>query len=446
MHRSSLPVRDALDSSPAARREIAIEVSHVSKRFKLYDNPILGPLKEHLMFWRRTPPYREFLALDDVSFTVRRGEVVGIIGPNGAGKTTLLKMIAGLLPVTDGRIDVRGSITALLALGVGVNPEFSGRDNILFSGLLIGMSREEITAKTDAIIEFAEIGAFIDQPFRTYSSGMKARLLFAISMSVQPDILIVDEALATGDVAFVRKCERRIRELCESGATILFVSHNMSQVNALCDRSILLMKGKVVAEGTPPEVFEKYRELYIEHESERIAALRKNEILSLTSGTGEISVTEVTLLDGDGKPGNLFFTGGKLTIEVKVRWNTSPPRPVRFFIGFLMGKQYVGHLESENLVTYEGVKHVPVEPTRSVTVHIDQLVMLNGVFSLWIALQDPVSREVMAEYRGVGNFRVAKRHHPFDADAYFAQPVARIAVDEAPRHDASSPAVGGTLR
>jgi hypothetical protein len=211
-------------------------------------------------------------------------------------------------------------------------------------------------------------------------------------------------------------------------------------VNALCDRSILLMKGKVAAEGPPPEVFEKYRELYIEHEGDRLAELRKNEVLDLVSGTGEVSVTEVTLLDGDGKPASLFFTGGKLSIEVKLRWNATQPRPVRFFIGFLMGKQYVGHLESENLVTYDGVRHVHVEPSRSVTVHIDQVVMLNGVFSLWIALQDPISREVMAEYRGIGNFRVAKRHHPFDADAYFAQPVTRIAVDENASHDASGAA------
>src|SRR5579872_2967303 len=178
----------------SVKDDIAIDVSHVSKRFKLYHNVVLGPLKERLFFWKQKDLYREYLAVDDVSFSIKRGEIVGIIGPNGAGKTTLLKMIAGLLPVNEGSISVKGKVTALLALGVGVHPEFSGRENIFFNGLLLGMSPEEIHGKTESIIEFSEIGQFIDQPFRTYSSGMKARLLFAISMSVDPDIMIVDEA------------------------------------------------------------------------------------------------------------------------------------------------------------------------------------------------------------------------------------------------------------
>ena len=405
--------------------DVVIDVSHVSKRFKLYHNVVLGPLKERLFFWKRENLYREYLAVDDVSFSIKRGEIVGIIGPNGAGKTTLLKMIAGLLPVNDGIISVKGKITALLALGVGVHPEFSGRENIFFNGLLLGMSPEEINSKANDIIEFSEIGQFIDQPFRTYSSGMKARLLFAISMSVDPDIMIVDEALATGDIAFVRKCERRIRDLCASGATILFVSHNMTQINGLCDRSLLLMKGKVVCSGPPLEVFNRYRELYVKTEGDRLAEKVRNEKFLVTGGNGGVSLEDVVFRDNDGVPANAFYTGQPMTIELKLKWRNPAPK-CHLFIGFLMGSQYVGHIDTENLVTRNGTVTVEIQRSEIVTVHIDQIVMLNGVFSLWILLQDAVTREAVGEYRNVGAFRVAKGHHPFDADSYFVQPIRGI--------------------
>jgi ABC-type polysaccharide/polyol phosphate transport system ATPase subunit len=405
--------------------DVAIDVCHVSKRFKLYHNVVLGPLKERLFFWRESELYREHLAVDDVSFSIKRGEIVGIIGPNGAGKTTLLKMIAGLLPVKEGRITVRGKVTALLALGVGVHPEFSGRENIFFNGLLLGMSPEEINEKTEDIISFSEIGQFIDQPFRTYSSGMKARLLFAISMSIDPDILIVDEALATGDIAFVRKCEKRIRELCASGATILFVSHNMMQINSLCDRSLLLMKGKVVCSGPPLEVFHKYRELYVKTEGERLAEKARNEKFMVTGGNGGVSLENVVFRDKHGASTNAFFTGQPMTIELKLKWRVPAPK-CHLFIGFLMGSQYVGHIDTENLVTTNGTVGVEIQQSEIVTVHIDQVVMLNGVFSLWVLFQDSVTREPIGEYRNVGAFRVAKGHYPFDADSYFVQPVRSI--------------------
>jgi ABC-type polysaccharide/polyol phosphate transport system ATPase subunit len=405
--------------------EIVIDVSHVSKRFKLYHSAVLGPLKELLFFWKRENLYREYLAVDDVSFSIKRGEIVGIIGPNGAGKTTLLKMIAGLLPVKDGTISVKGKITALLALGVGVHPEFSGRENIFFNGLLLGMSPQEINRKTDDIISFSEIGQFIDQPFRTYSSGMKARLLFSISMSVDPDIMIVDEALATGDIAFVRKCERRIRELCASGATILFVSHNMMQINSLCDRSLLLMRGKVICSGQPLEVFNEYRELYVETEGERLARAAKNEKFVRVAGNGELSLEEVVYRDSAGKSKNAFLTGGPMTIEIKLKWH-GPPRAYHLFIGFLMGSQYVGHIDTESLVTPGGIKNIHISDGEIVTVKIEQIVMLNGEFSLWVLFQDVITRTPVAEYRNVGPFRIAKGHQPFDADAYFVQPVQSI--------------------
>jgi ABC-type polysaccharide/polyol phosphate transport system ATPase subunit len=419
---------EAAAAADEAARDIAIEVVHVSKRFKLYHHAMLGPLKEYLMFWKRQDVYREFEALHDVSFSVKRGEVVGIIGPNGAGKTTLLKMIAGLLPVTEGEIRVRGKVLALLALGVGVHPEFSGRENIYFIGLILGMSREEIDAKVQSIIDFSEIGAFIDQPFRTYSSGMKARLLFSISMSADPEILIVDEALATGDMAFVRKCEQRIRELCASGVTVLFVTHNLMQVNNLCDRSILLMNGKIACSGPPIEVFNRYRELYIEDENRRLAKAQEGQQYSLVGGDGSIALRTVTFRDGGGTRSNAFFTGDPMLIDLEVV-RRRPGNRYHVFIGFIMGTQYVGHIDTENLVTERGMDSLALDARQSITLRIDRLVLLNGVFSLWVLFQDAVTRESLAEYRNVGSFRVAKRHYPFDADAFFAQPVAAVEVD-----------------
>src|SRR4030043_2468986 len=224
-------------------KDIAISAQKVSKRFKLYKDIIMDPIKEHLLFWRKEDFYHEFLAVKDVSFEIQKGQIVGIIGPNGAGKTTLLKMIAGLLDVDKGNINVYGKITALLTLGLGFHLEFTGRENIFYGGLLLGMSKREILRKMPGIIEFAEIGDYIDRPLRTYSSGMRARLVFATSMSIDPDILLVDEALATGDSYFVQKCSKRIEEICKSGATILYVSHNMWHIQQLCHRAILMDRG-----------------------------------------------------------------------------------------------------------------------------------------------------------------------------------------------------------
>ena len=426
---ASIWERRELAAADESARDIAIEVVHVSKRFKLYHHAMLGPLKEYLLFWKRQDVYREFEALHDVSFSVKRGEVVGIIGPNGAGKTTLLKMIAGLLPVTEGEIRVHGKVLALMALGVGVHPEFSGRENIYFIGLVLGMSREEIDAKVQSIIDFSEIGAFIDQPFRTYSSGMKARLLFSISMSADPEILIIDEALATGDIAFMHKSEQRIRELCSSGATVLFVTHNLIQVNNLCDRSILIMNGRIACSGAPIEVFNRYRELYVHDENRRLAKVQEGQQFSLVSGDGSVELTNATFRDAAGNRSNAFFTGGPMLIDLEVA-RRRPGNRYHLFIGFLMGTQYIGHIDTENLVTERGMDSFDLDARQSITIRIDRLVLLNGVFSLWVLFQDAVTREPLADYRNVGSFRVAKRHYPFDADAFFAQPVAAVEVDQ----------------
>lgn len=235
-------------------RRIAIKASNVRKVFRLYNSPL------DLVLEKLTgqPRHRKHLALDDVSLEIYAGETVGIIGRNGAGKSTLLKIIAGVLDCDHGEVQVKGQVSALLELGSGFNPEYTGRENILFGGMCLGMTREEVLRKTDEIIAFAELQDAIDQPLKTYSSGMQSRLAFATATAVNADVLIVDEALSVGDVFFQEKCMERMRQMQQSGTTILFVSHSPDSVNQLCDRAILLDNGKVTLDSDSLHVTERY--------------------------------------------------------------------------------------------------------------------------------------------------------------------------------------------
>jgi lipopolysaccharide transport system ATP-binding protein len=241
--------------------DIAITVKGVSKAFPIYEKP------HHRLMQMISPAdqkrrwFREFHALGDVSFDVTRGETVGIIGRNGSGKSTLLQIICGTLAPTSGEVSVRGRIAALLELGAGFNPDFTGRENVYLNASLLGLTREEIDERYDAILSFADIGEFIDQPVKTYSSGMYVRLAFAVASNVTPDILVVDEALAVGDAKFQAKCFARLRNLRESGTSILFVSHSTEQIVTHCDRAILVDGGRVVVDGKPKAVVNRYLDL-----------------------------------------------------------------------------------------------------------------------------------------------------------------------------------------
>jgi lipopolysaccharide transport system ATP-binding protein len=249
------------NSEPRTRNpDFAIRATGVSKQYRLYKEPI-DRLKEALHPLKKKY-HTDFHALEKVGFEIARGEVVGIIGKNGSGKSTLLKIITGVLTPTEGNVEVRGRIAALLELGAGFNPELSGMDNIYLNGAIMGYTREEMAAKVDGIVAFADIGAFIDQPVKLYSSGMKARLGFAVAINVDPEILIVDEALSVGDVAFQRKCFARIEHFCkDEGKTVLFVSHSESIITQLCDRAIMLHEGEQVIAGDAKMVVSLYAKL-----------------------------------------------------------------------------------------------------------------------------------------------------------------------------------------
>ncbi len=240
-------------------KDVAVKVDHVSMKYKLMSGKVNSLKQVFINAMTRKITYEEFSALDDVSFEIQKGEVFGIVGLNGAGKSTLLKIVAGILKPTSGTVERYGSLVPLIELGGGFNAELTGTENIYLNGMLLGYSKKFIKEKMDEIIEFSELGKFIDTPIKNYSSGMRARLGFSIATLVKPDILIVDEVLAVGDHKFKEKSETKMKSLMGSGTTVLFVSHSIEQMKSMCDRVLWLEKGTVKEIGPSKEVCERYQ-------------------------------------------------------------------------------------------------------------------------------------------------------------------------------------------
>lgn len=246
--------------------ETCISVENVSKIYRLYDSP-MERLKESLSIKKKSY-HKEFFALNDVSFNVARGEVIGLIGKNGSGKSTMLKIITGVVSPSNGYVMVNGKISALLELGAGFNPEYTGIENIFLNGMMLGYTKSEMEQKLDSILEFADIGDFIYQPVKSYSSGMFARLAFSVAINVEPEILIVDEALAVGDLKFQLKCMEKFNEFREKGKTILFVSHDINAIKRYCTRVIWLNEGRVEAQGETELICDRYTD-YLKYDDEK---------------------------------------------------------------------------------------------------------------------------------------------------------------------------------
>lgn len=324
-----------------------IKVNNVSKIYKMYKQPT-DRLKEALSLGGKKH-HQDFFALNDIDFTLSKGENVGIIGKNGSGKSTLLKIITGIIQPSSGNVEVFGRVSAILELGSGFNPEYTGIENIYTYGLIVGISKKEMDTRIENIITFADLGDFINQPVKTYSSGMYARLAFSVAINIDPDILIVDEALSVGDMGFQHKCMNKMKELIEQGATVIFVSHDTFAIKSLCSRCIYLENGNIKADGNAIEVTDLYlmdtRKKIYKSEAEEIAYINENatrnlqeqstetneEIVvkqqvessindidfeSLRYGTGEVRIKKITMKNKEGIVVDHFEFGELMTIEI----------------------------------------------------------------------------------------------------------------------------------
>jgi len=335
---------------------VALRVERVSKQYRIYERP--GDRLKESLTRGRLRRHKEFWALRDIDFQIEAGTTVGIVGPNGCGKSTLLQIIAGTLTPTHGDVWHEGRIAALLELGAGFDPEFTGVENVYMNAGLLGLSRRETDALFPAIERFAEVGQFLYQPVKSYSSGMYVRLAFAIAATVDPDILIIDEALAVGDAVFQHRCLRRIKELHERGTTVLFVSHDAAAVRALCSRALLLKAGRLLADGKPAAVLNQYQKIIMERErafEADTAAPMPPEVhaeefsrplnYSYRHGDGSAEIYGATFNDDANLELHAVESGASVNLRVVVRFLRDVEDPV---IGFLIRNRHGIHVYGTN--------------------------------------------------------------------------------------------------
>ena len=385
--------------------DIAINVENVSKVYKIYDKKT-DRMKDALGLSRKQL-YKEHYALRDVSMQIKKGETLGIIGTNGSGKSTILKIITGLLNPTEGKVTIDGRISALLELGAGFNMEYTGIENVYLNGTMIGFTKEEIDAKLQGILDFADIGDFVNQPVKTYSSGMFVRLAFAVAINIDPEILIVDEALSVGDVFFQAKCYHKFEEFKKMGKTILFVSHDLSSIAQYCDRVVLLNRGVKVDEGTPKDMINLYKKILVgqspaDKTSDSIASLSAPEdeakaVQELNAGADDggnvlwsshfelnpdvseygnrkAEIIDFGILDENGMWSGNIEKGTNFTIKYKVRFNENVSDPIlTYTIKDLKGNSITG-----SNTMYEKVNFGEVMAGEEKTIAFTQLMNLQG--------------------------------------------------------------------
>ena len=362
-----------------------IEAHQLAKKYRLYAQPS-ARLRE-ILSPRHRSYHEEFWALEDVNCEVARGGALGVIGPNGSGKSTLLEIVAGTVEPTRGRVVTRGRIAALLALGAGFNPEFTGRENVLMNGEILGLPRPQVERSLPQIEQFAEIGEFMDRPVKTYSTGMYLRLAFSAAIHVEPEILVVDEVLAVGDAIFVNRCVQKFQELRRRGVTVLLVSHDLPLVKLLCDRALLLYHGRVLAEGQPGDVVNRYNGLILERQG---AFLRKQSqataaaqdaaaeplAYSYRHGDQQAGVAGVELLDESDRPTRVLRCGEAARVRVLVHFREPNPRPV---VGILIRTR----IGMEVYGTNTELEDSPLEATER-----GESCEVNFEFSCWLTPQE----------------------------------------------------------
>lgn len=361
--------------------EFAIQVKHLDKMYKLYNKPS-DRLRETLGF---KVPVREHYALRDVNFQVERGETVGIIGTNGSGKSTILKIITGVLNPTAGEVKVDGRISALLELGAGFNMEYTGIENVYLNGTMMGFSKEEVDARLQDILDFADIGDFVYQPVKSYSSGMFVRLAFAVAINIDPEILIVDEALSVGDVFFQAKCYRKFEEFKKMGKTILFVSHDLSSISRYCDRVILLNKGVKLEEGSPKQMVDMYKQLLVGQDPAKAEEKKEEQKESwsqqfqvnpnmLEYGTKLAEIVDFAVLDDKDRCTNTIEKSSSFRIRMKVVFHQDIQEPIiAYTFKDVKGTEITG---TNTLFEKKSVEHS--QAGDSCTVTFEQEMFLQG--------------------------------------------------------------------
>ena len=364
--------------------ELAIRISNLTKIYHLYNNP-QDRIKEALNPFKKSY-HHDFYAIDDTSFEIKKGESVGIIGKNGAGKSTLLKMITGVLTPTFGRMKIDGKIASLLELGAGFNPEMTGIENIYLNGTLMGFLKEEMDEKIDAILDFADIGEFINQPVKMYSSGMFARLAFSLSIKVDPDILIIDEALSVGDMAFQMKCFKKFQQFQKQGRTILFVTHALDTVIRYCNRGIVMDEGKAVFDGTSKQAVDAFKKVlsgnFYENEPKKKVVAVETKLLRDsfetskeldTYGNGKAVIIDYGMLDENNLPSSILGYSCEFRIVVKIKFFETIVEPtVAFTLKDMKGLEITGTNTAMKYLTtgtYNRGQMVTVSFTQKANIH-----------------------------------------------------------------------------
>ncbi len=411
--------------------ETVIKVENVSKRFKLYyDRPLT--LKERVIKGSKGG-YKEFYAIKNVSFSIKKGSTVGLIGQNGSGKSTMLKMINRTMFPDEGKITIKGKVASLIELGAGFHPELSGRENIYNNASIFGFTRKEIEAKIPDIIKFSELEEFIDNPIRTYSSGMYARLAFSVAIHVEAEILLVDEILGVGDLNFQAKCADKIYEMRKNGATILVVTHDMSTIDRLCDYAVWLDHGKKIAEGEPKEIQNRYLEFMASQQQERrevesecvqdsiekINSTDNNEMagelkedgqkLVITHlgehfGTGDIVFTKVKLLNEKEVDKRSFHTGEKMTLYVDYL-SQVPIENLKPNFGFEISTSQGQYLYGTNTAR-EGYKDITLKQQGNIKIEFSQLDLLPGDYTIGVAVANAAETVSYDHYYNIAQFKV----------------------------------------
>ena len=350
--------------------ETAVRAVDVSKQYDVYKRPI----DRILEVLTRIPRHQAFEALDRVSFDVERGETVGVIGQNGAGKSTLLKLLCGVTQPSAGTFETRGTIASILELGTGFHPEFSGRDNAALNAAILGLSPAEIRERLPAILEFSELGPFLDRPVKTYSSGMYMRLAFSVAVNVNPDILVIDEALAVGDGHFQKKCIDKIREFQEAGKTILFCSHGLYYISAICRRVLWLDRGRVMRFGPALDVVHEYETFLLDRDRE----LPGSEAAAVETGT-PVRLREIVVCGSDGLPRDRFATGEAVQVRLRIE-SDNPRQPIHLIVGI--------HRAADDLQCFavgthaDGLEPLSGRNEYDVTVRLLDLPLLRGDYSI----------------------------------------------------------------